>query len=143
MAFPKTLTQSEAEERLAYWQPLLRLSDWHIRIRVVRGVVTGGALGRAFANQMRDGEVLLKDPIDIDFSGIHNADMEVTLVHELLHLRFWWVHDSIEKDTPEHFLEESAIEATAQALVYINRRAQAALTPEAFNPGKLTENGLL
>lgn len=118
-----TLSQVEAEERLHYWQGVLRMQDWRIRLDIVRGSEMDEAYGRITKSDMRDARILLMDAIDVPSESRTNVntDMEVTLVHELLHARF---HDigSPEQDTAEWRNMEAAIEATAQALVALDRK---------------------
>lgn len=119
-----TLTQVEAEERLHFWQQLLRLGDWKIRVELVRARAIDDELGRVHSNMMRDALILLMEPDDIPpYSSAHlaNSDMEVNLVHELLHLR-WKDVGWNDKTTPEGRAEEAAVEAIAQALVALERR---------------------
>jgi hypothetical protein len=99
------------------------LEDWTITLKVVRFWELPDDLGQTEKNAMRDAVILLRDGNDLpprNAQWFANIDMEVTLVHELLHLRFPnWRN---RKDEEEKFRsDEAGVEATAQALVRIYR----------------------
>ena len=85
------------------------------------------ALARIHHNHpLRHARILLADAVDIDPNSYLDTDMEVSLVHELLHLRFLDATNGSLKDaSPEWRGMEAAVEATAQALVAINNEREA------------------
>ena len=103
-----------------YWQRQLRLQDWDVTVRVVRWhEVDGSPLGLCRVRwSTRDAEILLLDPQDYgpDRSG-SDRDQELTLVHELLHIAF----PGDRSDGSCSTTMEQAVEATARALVALNR----------------------
>jgi hypothetical protein len=118
-------TLEELSSLCAEWQERLRLQDWDIRLKIQRG--------REMHYDNNDGEcrripelkiayVYLNDPVDYD--GHWPYDMEVTLVHELMHIH--WNYCISDRDSAEYHLMEAAIECTAQALVTAKRGANAA-----------------
>ena len=118
------LTQPELEQLLRYWQERLKIQYWDIRIGIYRA--------RDFVKQNCRAEVSytvsnatailrIMDPIDYD-RDLWPQDMEVSLVHELLHLRFCEA-DVTKADSLEELMLERAIEHTAEALVHLKREA--------------------
>lgn len=122
------MTAFDLEGRLAFWQRLLRLQDWDIEATIVRRHVmqSSTSLASADIEKYRRAKIRLLDPIDWNPQDWPtDRDLEVSLVHELLHCAF---HDAgtPKADTPEDVGLERAIEATAVALVTLERRAAAA-----------------
>jgi len=110
---------SESKAYVKYWQKQLRLLDWKIKV-VVRydpEEFNGFACMKHNLNfQMNTLEVLDPSLIKEEWAGCR--DLEVTIVHELLHTRF--IHAiKRKKESDPH--EEMAIEVVAQALVAARR----------------------
>mgnify|MGYP000879737975 FL=1 len=114
-------TQKELEDYLAEWQKRLCLDAWDVRIGIYRE--------RAFDGEGRSGEISysiesgkavikLLDPVDYPDEDFPQ-DMEVTLVHELLHLKF--AAFTPQDDTLEHRLFEQTVESMANLLVALKR----------------------
>jgi hypothetical protein len=110
--------KTKAEDLTKYWQRQLRLEDWDITIvvpehdpRCYAEIVHHVGHGTA--------KITLRNPAICPPDLAGNPDLEISLVHELLHLRFAFV--GIKKETPEEDLHELGIERTAQALVLLNR----------------------
>ncbi len=104
-------------ERTEHWQRQLRLQDWDVRTSVVRYHDMGVALGRCRSKvHGRDAiiEITCRADLHSDASE-EDRDLEVTLVHELLHLKF----PPVSRHQSEAL--EQAIEATARALVRLDR----------------------
>lgn len=125
MADEIILTQEQLEERLAYWQRVLRLQDWRVKARLVRE--------RDFRNPGNQGEcewslstkvaiIRILDPVDYSPDCAWLQDMERTLVHELLHLHF--APFRAESDTAEDISQEQAIDCIATGLVALYRNQQ-------------------
>jgi len=116
------LTLEQAVERLAYWQGVLRLLDWKIQVQILPRYLIGDRVGATEWNDLRDARISLLHWEELNPSALENTDMEITLVHELLHLRF---RDSVKglipDDSLHHDALEAAIEAVAQALVEMDR----------------------
>lgn len=119
MARKKVSTETAVGEYIEFWQEELRIRDWRISFEIitdpefdayakVRSVPTIGA-----------SHIKLLEPslVPEDWEGC--KDLEVTVVHELLHIRFYHCIPEPEKGLDVH--EELAIETVAIALV-ANRR---------------------
>lgn len=115
----KRMTVEQANRRCAYWQKRLNISDWHVKVKIVRSAKMshGSSMGEVdIFDQKSMAIVKLLDPIDWDGTPmIPKQDMELTLVHELLHIRLYNVNTrSVVKTSV--VLEEQAINALAWAL---------------------------
>lgn len=109
--------------RLAYWMRTLRIQDWAIEVRVERLSAMGpGLLGQCIRDDnSRHARVRLLDPQDVDTEGLPSGDdLEVTLVHELLHVVFHAASD----ETEGRVAFEQAIDSTARALVALDRSTE-------------------
>jgi hypothetical protein len=103
----------------AKWIDILRLSDWDIDIEVCRyHQMPDGALGLCSTSDVtRHAEIKLLDPNDIPPCNIRYADLEMTLLHELMHVVFWGTSD----ESKSRVAFEQAIEATARALLVLDK----------------------
>ncbi|GAA0390457.1 hypothetical protein [Paenibacillus motobuensis] len=115
------LTEEELRAKCAGWQKILRLQDWIVitKIKRDRDMTLEGVCGEcSWQLSKRMAAINILDPIDYPPETIERHDMELTLVHELLHLHFAALHDQGGNETPE----EQAIEAISRGLVYLARR---------------------
>ena len=112
------------ESDLAFWKKELRLSDWDIKLEVVRSHVFEhdyvGDCGVSLSN--KTAHIRLMDPIDVAGTEWFPLDQEEVLVHELLHIH---MEPFFPKDgNALNFTGEQAIEAIAKALVSVRRRSE-------------------
>lgn len=122
------LTQGDLEAALAKWQRVLHLQDWEITADLVPQTVfpergmSGSACVRSFrrAAHIRMATLETMDLV----SNPNDADMERTLVHELVHLVFS-PEDLFGEPPPKHQNRayEMAVESMARSLVEIDRGA--------------------
>jgi|APSaa5957512622_1039677.scaffolds.fasta_scaffold13869_3 hypothetical protein len=120
---------TEIQDHLRYWQERLRVQDWDVTLRVLRYHEMGeGLLGQCFRNDAsRTAEIRLLALEDVSGSVTPpGRDLEVTLVHELLHVLFHGASD----ETENRIAFEQAIDATARALVELDRGASVLLEGE-------------
>lgn len=116
------MTQEELEKLCAYWQGVLRLQDWDVRVKLVRRMELDGRLGWCRVCPERGAATIhVMDPIDDDPNS--PEDPEDTLVHELLHISTHGMN--VKADTPEGVAEERHINTLAGALVKLNRKGAA------------------
>lgn len=120
------LDETVLAARCEYWQRVLRLQDWDVRLDIARMADLGvGTLGECDPSAVkRQAKITLLDERDLGpqkfwFDG-ESWDWEITLVHELLHLH---LHDVVGKDyqTPAGLAAERAIHAISKALVALER----------------------
>ena len=120
---PKTfLSQAEAQECSAYWQRQLRLSDWQVRVRIVRryDLPPDRVAQCQYFITSKSAIVSLLDATDFHpATEFVDRDHEIGLVHELLHLHI--APFEPKPETLEQKMSEVAIESLAQGLVLINR----------------------
>lgn len=117
-------TDEQLKEKLAYWQKRLRLNDWIVKVEIARQ--------REFSTSDRLGEVtfnihtktaLIKILNPVDYDDWDKQDMENTLVHELLHLHFAYIHYHFGKNSDFYeMFEEQAIESIASGLISAERK---------------------
>ncbi|MEE9594253.1 MAG: hypothetical protein V3V92_02530 [Candidatus Hydrothermarchaeales archaeon] len=116
------LSSRDAERLVKQWQKVLRLDDWRITVKICRSMDIAGTLGAVrILKQSKEAKMQLLDPIDFsDPDSPH--DMEVTLVHELLHLST----DAFDppKEGCEHMHFEIALNTIAEALVGLKRHGK-------------------
>ena len=107
------------------WQKILRLRDWDIHVKLVRGWELGTPIARAVTN-IEDNRATVKlvewrdIPDDIRTDAAF-ADMEHSLVHELLHVMFRPFEGKVPDESLEHEFVEQAINKLAYALVGLKR----------------------
>lgn len=120
------LTIEEAQALMAEWQEVLRLQDWTITLMISRGNgldIPQGNQGHCdMVFRRKEGRIQLLDPIDFPKNTSSPQDMEVTLVHELLHFHFVGFDRRLNED--EQDLSEHAVNALSYALVGLKRKAQ-------------------
>src|SRR5689334_760135 len=83
------VSESQVHEWLQTWQARLRLQDWRIEVRVVReSELKPETLGNLRWNsETRTATIRILDPADYDLPPARiPQDMEMTIVHELIHL---------------------------------------------------------
>lgn len=101
----------QLKAHVAYWQVALRLQDWEIEVKLVKGSDLDHAQSRIERNvQHRTAQMKISDAhVDLP------ADLsdEERVVHELLHLYFW---NDGQADTAEQS-EEQGINMLARLLV--------------------------
>lgn len=107
------------------WQEILRLRDWDIHMKLVRGWELGTPLARSNTN-LDDNRAVIslvewRDIPDNLRTDAAFADMEHSLVHELLHVMFRPFEDKVPDDSLEHQFVEQAINKLAYALVKLKR----------------------
>ena len=120
---PKTfINQTEAQECCVYWQRQLRLSDWLVKVSIVRryDLPAGRVADCTYDLRSKSASVRLLDANDFHPAcEFADRDHEIGLLHELMHLHI--APFDPKPETLEQWMSEVAIESTAQALVLINR----------------------
>lgn len=110
------MTLKQLQTRGYYWQSRLRLMDWDISFHFAGAMELNGAVGNCRRDD-RNKSAIINICIESENTDkyTYNNNIEVTLVHELLHIHFspLFKH-SVDKF--EDAAQEAAIELTAQAL---------------------------
>ncbi len=103
-------------ERLAVWQDRMDLKDWQIRVEVVRSDrLEPKTLGNIhWDSDLKSATIFVLSPEDYKLP--HDAmlnDMELTIVHELVHLEL----ASLPRSDASRRVEEHAVNAISSALL--------------------------
>lgn len=109
---------AKVSEYVYFWKKQLRLEDWDITFNVPEHDPKGFAFVKSHQCFQR-AHITVRNPALVPPDSQVNNDLEVTVVHELLHLRF--ANVSFPADGADDNAFELAIERTAEALVALNR----------------------
>jgi hypothetical protein len=113
-----------ATERLWVWQKRLNLEDWKISVSMVRaGDLRPKTLGNIHWDLEKKTAVIhVLDPADYNMPRQEMlADMEFTVVHELIHLGFAPVLTELQRSDANRQEEEHAVNHMARALLQLDR----------------------
>jgi hypothetical protein len=117
------LARQHVTERLAYWQHRLKLEDWRISVAPARqNQLKPRTLGAIrWDKRKKTAEIWVLDPADyqLPFSAMLD-DMELTIVHELVHLEL----ASLPRSEASRSSEEHAVNGIADALLELDRGKQ-------------------
>jgi hypothetical protein len=115
------LAESFAQERLWVWQKRLNLQDWNIDVVMSRtSELKPKTLGNIHWDADKKSAVIrVLDPADYKLSFKDMlADMEFTVVHELIHLEL----SSLPRSEASRRDEEHAVNQIADALLRLDRK---------------------
>jgi hypothetical protein len=112
------MTENKLLKLTATWKKFLRMLDWDITVRYAQvGEIESDCHGYATGDyKMRKGYIVINHPTYLSPDSLLAPDIEITLVHELLHLKF----ESLMKDGSE--TDEGNIEDLANLLVTLKRQ---------------------
>lgn len=112
-------------EYVEYWRDILKLRDWEFTVKIIDDPEDGFANVQHYPNiQLAKIQVLSPGKIPADWPGC--KDVEVSVVHEMLHTRF---HHCMRINKKADAHEEMAIERCAQVMVALRR----GITPEELD----------
>jgi hypothetical protein len=116
----RTFEESDLQYLAQLWQKTLRLQDWDIEYSIVRlsGMSDPGHRGE-IEYLLNEATVRILNHRDWEHPGY---DMEKTLVHELLHLRFKVYDEYVEGHSERLEALEVSIDVTARLLVDMARQ---------------------
>lgn len=121
-------TEDELRTKCEVWQKILRLQDWIItvNIRRERDFVLSDSNAEIIPTlPKRMATIHILDPIDYPPGQAEPQDMELSLVHELLHIHLFPLFADRE-DEMRLVAEEQAIEAISRGLIELSRRSSIA-----------------
>jgi hypothetical protein len=121
------VTVTEFQRCAKQWQALLRLNDWNITFELVDWLE---CYGITKWDKYKNAVVQLCTPGTISPQNIGPDDLEITLVHELLHLHGRLITKTIEQESEVDDSFEEMIDLTAQTLVSLKRTLQAKGKPK-------------
>lgn len=115
------MTDRELQELCGWWQKVLRLQDWDVKVLVKRRFqMPADAQGQVdYVLQNRKAVISVLAAEDYEPDHLWPQDQEKTLVHELIHLHM--APFAAPTGTPQDIAQEQAIEALAGALVRLKR----------------------
>ncbi len=131
----KIIEPHELDTVIALWKVRLRLQDWDVDSKIV-STETMKTLDGQTGN--RRGEIEYEPRLNhcvmriLDFRDPYwanpdrDCDMEKTVVHELLHLKFIAFDDAVEKNPLAEWALELGIDTIARSLVELARGEKAA-----------------
>jgi hypothetical protein len=115
--------QQYVTERLAYWQQRLKLEEWRISVAPAhRSELKPKTLGAVrWDKGKKTAQIWVLDPSDYQLPFREMLDdMELTIVHELVHLEL----ASLPRSEASRSSEEHAVNGIADALLALDRRKQ-------------------
>lgn len=115
------LTEDELRQLCAEYQRILRLQDWRVRVKIGRPDPEQADDGAyvTYNTTLRVADILIVAPEYYPTNAMMPQDMEIDLVHELVHLYFALLGKPSD-DTGKDLLE-AAIESIAEAVVNLRR----------------------
>jgi hypothetical protein len=116
-----SMAQSFLVERLWLWQKRLSLTSWNIRLKLIRASeLRPKTLGNIHWDaDTHTAEIHVLAPEDYKLAMPEMlADMEFTVVHELVHLQL----SSLPRSEASRSAEEHAVNQLTQALLNLDRR---------------------
>ncbi|WP_416149421.1 hypothetical protein ACM26V_00025 [Salipaludibacillus sp. HK11] len=121
------LTEDQLNERAAYWQKVLGLQDWDVQVKKARAeAFDGDREGECeYLSNSKTARIRILDESHYPTDAWDEQDMELTLVHELLHLHFSAIRDLAYELDHYVMFEEQAINKMSQALVHLERTNKA------------------
>jgi len=124
-AYERTLqAQAFANERLWVWQRRLNLQDWDISVLVARASeLKPKTLGNVHWDLAKKVAVIrVLDPVDYKLAPNEILpDIELTVVHELIHLEMAPTLADLRRTDANRVQEEKAVNRMAEALVLLGR----------------------
>lgn len=133
-------TIEQLRERLAHWQRVLRLQDWHIEVMLVPMASMGGDFAGEVTTFPMKKRAFIKVLTAADYEASMERgrqtmphDMEYTLIHELMHVVIYLCSVKYDPGSREEMLEEQAVHALAMGYLQLSRPSLASL-PQAYTP---------
>ncbi len=115
------VTDEQAQDWLKLWQKRLRLEDWKIGVKIVRiWELEHGTLGHIdWSSTHRTAVIKVLNPADYELPADQiPADMELSIVHELVHLHL----SVLPLNKSSRGAEEQVVSMIADALVNLEHR---------------------
>ena len=115
-SIPPVVTEAQAQDWLKLWQKRLRLEDWKIDVKIVRiWELEHGTLGHIdWSTPHKAAVIKVLNPADYELPADKiPADMELSIVHELVHLHL----SVLPLNKSSRNAEEQVVSMIADALV--------------------------
>lgn len=113
------MAESTIQDRLQFWQHQLKLDDWKISLTVARrdDLKSHTLGGIRWDKHKRSATIQVLDPADYPTPAAAMEDIEVTIVHELVHLNL----SSLPRTDASRKSEELAVNRLTDALLRLHR----------------------
>lgn len=123
----KVMNQKQLDKKLKKWQKKLYLNDWAISAKICRSRDMQGNSAGSVNWNLFDKTAFIRICASEDYPPhtLAQQDMELTLVHELLHIHLGPLHDTFGTGKKEEFytlFEEQAICPISEALIALERK---------------------
>ena len=118
------VTEEQAQDWLRVWQKRLRLEDWKIEVRIVRiWELERGTLGHIdWSTPQHTALIKVLSPADYELPPDKiPADMELSVVHELVHLHL----SVLPLNKSSRMAEEQVVTMIADALMNLEQQSSA------------------
>ena len=114
----RIFNQEQLEVLLDEWSKRLRLQDWDISIGIYRATdfYNEGVGENTYNISSAKSTIRIIDPYDYPKNTQFPQDMETTLVHELLHLKFSYFEPN-DHTSLQHAMWERTIQTIARTMV--------------------------
>ena len=121
----KLLNSEELQERLDYWQNVLGLQNWQIKVIVVKDEDmpiknTQGVC--SMIEPIRSATIYILDPEDFDME--HPFNMEQIIIHELLHCKTNCYTQHLKRKSKKYLMYEQENDHLATILYNLNKKAE-------------------
>ncbi len=120
--------ESFLNERVGYWRQRLKLEDWHLAVVISRrDMLRPGTLGKIqWDKKRKSAAIQVMHPSDykVAFEPML-ADMEFTVVHELVHLSL----AALPRNEASRQTEEDVVNRLAEALFSVDSRLREPSSP--------------
>jgi len=113
------VTQAQVDHWLQIWQKRLALDEWKVQVHIVRQIdLNPDTLGHLkWSSENHTADIKVLDPRDYDMpSALIPADIERTVVHELVHLEL-----SVLPRDGSRQVEEQVVNRMTEALLGLDR----------------------
>jgi hypothetical protein len=123
------VTNKDLEKLIKYWQPRLKLKDWHFEIRFavdngeIEEKLKSGFARTHHSPMSKKARILVKPSDKISKDTLDCVDIEVTVVHEMLHMLLLPIDSFKDNELSQDRLEH-IIETLALALVQEKRKKE-------------------
>lgn len=115
------IAEQFVSEKLPVWQKRLHLEEWHITVAVARKTALKPKTlgGTRWDKRKKSATIWVLDPADyrLPFADVLN-DLELTLVHELVHLEL----ASLPRSEASRSTEEHAVNRLSEALLALDKQ---------------------
>ena len=129
------VTDDQAHDWVRIWQKRLRLDDWKIDVKIVRiWELEQGTLGHIdWSIPRKTATIKLLNPLDYELPPDKiPADMELSVVHELIHLHL----SALPLNKASRNTEEQVVSMIADALVNLERHPGGDAGEQAAGAGR-------